>query len=68
MSIQQTEVPRETLKQLLEKNGEGLFQDRDRCEGLLKDHCGSTAAKSPRWLARWTSGFRWNSSLRGNRQ
>ena len=41
MSIQQTEVPRETLKQLLEKNGEGLFQDRDRCEGLLKDHCGS---------------------------
>lgn len=35
-----TEVPREKLKELLEKNGDGLFQDRDRCEGLLKDYCG----------------------------
>ena len=35
-----TEVPREKLKELIEKNGDGLFQDRDRCEGLLKDYCG----------------------------
>ncbi len=35
-----TEVPREKLKELVEKNGDGLLQDRDRCEGLLKDYCG----------------------------
>lgn len=35
-----TEVPREKLKELVEKNGESLLQDRDRCEGLLKDYCG----------------------------
>ena len=35
-----TEVPREKLKELMEKNGDGLLQDRDRCEGLLKDYCG----------------------------
>src|ERR1700721_807769 len=35
-----TEVPREKLKELIEKNGDGLLQDRDRCEGLLKDYCG----------------------------
>jgi hypothetical protein len=35
-----TEVPREKLKELIEKNGESLLQDRDRCEGLLKDYCG----------------------------
>src|ERR1700733_13693408 len=35
----ETEVPREKLKELMEKNGEGLLQDRDRCEGLLKDYC-----------------------------
>ena len=35
-----TEVPREKLKELIEKNGDSLFQDRDRCEGLLKDYCG----------------------------
>ena len=34
------ESPRETLKELLEKNGDSLLQDRDRCEGLLKDYCG----------------------------
>lgn len=34
------ESPREKLKELLEKNGDGLLQDRDRCEGLLKDYCG----------------------------
>jgi hypothetical protein len=32
-----TEAPREKLKELMEKNGDGLLQDRDRCEGLLKD-------------------------------
>jgi hypothetical protein len=32
-------VPREKLKELIEKNGDSLFQDRDRCEGLLKDYC-----------------------------
>lgn len=36
----ETAVPREKLKELVEKNGEGLLQDRDRCEGLLKDYCG----------------------------
>jgi hypothetical protein len=36
-----TEVPREKLKELLEKNGDSLLQDRDRCEGLLKDYCGA---------------------------
>ena len=35
-----TEVPREKLKELLVKNGDSLLQDRDRCEGLLKDYCG----------------------------
>jgi hypothetical protein len=35
-----TEAPREKLKELVEKNGESLLQDRDRCEGLLKDYCG----------------------------
>ncbi|MGB8535856.1 MAG: hypothetical protein WCD57_05545, partial [Acidobacteriaceae bacterium] len=35
-----TEVPREKLRELMEKNGDGLLQDRDRCEGLLKDYCG----------------------------
>ncbi len=35
-----TEMPREKLKELVEKNGDSLLQDRDRCEGLLKDYCG----------------------------
>jgi hypothetical protein len=35
-----SEVPREKLKELMEKNGDSLLQDRDRCEGLLKDYCG----------------------------
>jgi hypothetical protein len=35
-----TEAPREKLKELIEKNGDSLIQDRDRCEGLLKDYCG----------------------------
>jgi hypothetical protein len=35
----ETVVPREKLKELIEKNGDSLFQDRDRCEGLLKDYC-----------------------------
>jgi hypothetical protein len=34
------ETPREKLRELLEKNGDSLLQDRDRCEGLLKDYCG----------------------------
>jgi hypothetical protein len=34
------ELPREKLKELVEKNGDSLLQDRDRCEGLLKDYCG----------------------------
>ena len=32
-------VPREKLKELLQKNGDSLLEDRDRCEGLLKDYC-----------------------------
>src|ERR1700758_1585865 len=35
-----SEIPREKLKELMEKNGDSLLQDRDRCEGLLKDYCG----------------------------
>src|SRR5271168_2533960 len=35
----ETVVPREKLKELMEKNGDSLYQDRDRCEGLLKDYC-----------------------------
>src|SRR5258708_26871389 len=35
-----TEVPREKLKGLMEKNGDSLLQDRARWEGLLKDYCG----------------------------
>ena len=37
----QVEVPREKLRQILEKNGESILQDPDRVEGLLRDHCGS---------------------------
>lgn len=36
-----TEVPREKLRQIIEKNGEEILQDYDRVEGLLRDHCGS---------------------------
>ena len=35
------EIPREKLKELVERNGDSLLQDPDRCEGLLKDHCGA---------------------------
>jgi hypothetical protein len=38
---EQVEVPREKLRQILEKNGEWILQDPDRVEGLLRDHCGS---------------------------
>ena len=41
MSNMTAEIPREKLKELMQKNGDGLLQDPDRCEGLLKDHCGS---------------------------
>ena len=41
MSNMTTEIPREKLKELIQKNGDSLLQDPDRCEGLLKDHCGS---------------------------
>jgi hypothetical protein len=34
------DTPREKLKELVEKDGDRLLQDRDRCEGLLKDYCG----------------------------
>src|SRR6266567_3194669 len=36
-----SQIPREKLKALVEKNGDGLLHDADRCEGLLKDHCGA---------------------------
>jgi hypothetical protein len=36
-----TEVPREKLRQIIEKNGEAILQDSDRVEGLLRDHCGA---------------------------
>jgi hypothetical protein len=35
------QIPREKLKELITRDGEALLQDPDRCEGLLKDHCGS---------------------------
>lgn len=35
------DVPREKLTELLAKYGDALWQDRDRCEGLLRDHCGA---------------------------
>src|SRR5579863_8082867 len=41
MSNMTAEIPREKLKELVLKNGDSLLQDPDRCEGLLKDHCGS---------------------------
>ena len=33
--------PRETLKDIISRNGEEILQDSNRCEGLLKDHCGT---------------------------
>ena len=33
-------VPREKLKEIIARTGDDLLQDPDRCEGLLKDHCG----------------------------
>jgi hypothetical protein len=41
MSQQVSDIPREKLKALFDRNGESLLQDADRCEGLLKDHCSS---------------------------
>lgn len=35
------EVPREKLRQIIEKNGDGILMDSDRVEGLLRDHCGA---------------------------
>lgn len=35
------DIPRAKLKELVERNGEGLLHDPDRCEGLLKDYCGA---------------------------
>jgi hypothetical protein len=35
------DIPREKLGELIAKHGDVLWQDRDRCEGLLRDHCGS---------------------------
>ena len=35
------ELPREKLKELIQKNGEGLLNDPDRTEALLRDHCGA---------------------------
>jgi len=32
--------PREKLKEIISRNGDEILQDQDRCEGLLKDHCG----------------------------
>jgi hypothetical protein len=41
MSKTMAEIPREKLKELVAKIGDSLLQDPDRCEGLLKDHCGA---------------------------
>jgi hypothetical protein len=35
------DIPREKLAELISKHGDALWQDRDRCEGLLRDHCGT---------------------------
>jgi hypothetical protein len=34
-------IPRAKLKELVERHGESLLRDPDRCEGLLKDYCGA---------------------------
>ena len=34
-------IPRQKLKEIIEKYGPSLCEDPNRCEGLLKDHCGS---------------------------
>jgi hypothetical protein len=34
-------IPSEKLKEILEKNGDSLLTNPGRCEGLLKDHCGT---------------------------
>ena len=59
------EVPREKLKELIEKNGDGLFQDRDRCEGLLKDYCGGYRRESLPSSAPWKNGSRLSLNPRG---
>lgn len=41
MSNMTADLPREKLKELVQKNGDGLLKDPDRCEGLLRDYCGS---------------------------
>ncbi len=35
------ELAREKLRQIVGRCGEEVLRDRSRCEGLLKDHCGS---------------------------
>lgn len=35
------ELAREKLRQIVGRCGEEVLRDRGRCEGLLKDHCGS---------------------------
>ena len=34
------EGPREKLREIVAKNGDRILEDSERCEGLLKDHCG----------------------------
>jgi len=34
------DIPREKLREILARTGEAVLQDSERCEGLLKDHCG----------------------------
>ena len=34
------EGPREKLREIVAKNGDRILEDPERCEGLLKDHCG----------------------------
>jgi hypothetical protein len=35
------DTPRAKLKEIVERHGESLLHDPDRCEGLLKDYCGA---------------------------
>ncbi len=34
-------IPREKLREIVERNGEAVLDNHDRVEGLLRDHCGS---------------------------
>jgi len=36
-----TDIARETLREIVTKTGDCIFEEAERCEALLKDHCGA---------------------------